>query len=193
MAELTFEAVTHTYRLDGKEIPSVSKILEPLSRLAYGDVNQYVLNMAAARGTDVHEAIEDYNLFGEYRISDEYEGYMQAYLKWYSLRNPEVIKTEVRIYHSLLMYAGTADLICRSGEDICLVDYKTSSKVLDKIYRVQLEAYRQALERFGFSITRKLVLHLKNDGSFEEVLYPVSDMEAWRVFGSLKTIYDYTR
>lgn len=193
MQELTFEAGSHTYRLDGKEIPSVSKILEPLSRAAYGDVNPVVLNMAASRGTDIHQAIEDYNLFGEYSVSDEYEGYMDAYLKWYSLRNPEVIKTEIRVYHSVLLYAGTADLICKIGEDICLVDYKTSSKVQDKIYRVQLEAYRQALERFGVSITRKMVLHLKNDGSFEEVLYPVSDMEAWRVFGSLKTIYDYTR
>ena len=32
---LEFEEGTHTYRLDGQELPSVSKIMEPLTKAAY--------------------------------------------------------------------------------------------------------------------------------------------------------------
>ena len=187
----TFEDSTHTYRLDGRVIPSVSKIMEPLSSAVYGGVNPSVLASAAYRGTVIHEAIENYITFGEEVIDREYAGYFDAFRDWHDKYSPKAILIEERMYHPMLFYAGTLDLVCQIGEDLCLVDYKSSSKAIDKNYRVQLEAYRKMLEYKGYYITKKMVLHLKNIGKYEEHIYPVQDAEAWRVFGSLLNIYSY--
>ncbi len=56
---------------------------------------------------------------------------------------------------------------------------------------VQLEAYTQALGSRGIKIQRKKILHLKRDGRYDYRDYPTSDVERWRVFGALKTVYDY--
>ena len=47
--ELTFEEGTHTYKLNGIEIPSVTTLMQPLSRKVYGDTDPDVLARAAAR------------------------------------------------------------------------------------------------------------------------------------------------
>ena len=188
---LTFEEGSHIYRLDGKEIPSVSKILSPLSKSAYDAIPMSVLNAAADRGTAVHEAIENFSLFGEECIYEEFKGYFDSYKDWFDKNNPEIMLSESKGYHPVMLYAGTIDCVCKIGDDVCLVDYKTSSRVLDKNYRIQLEAYRQILHIDGIEITKKMVLHLTPSG-WSEHLYKVNDAEAWRVFGALKCIYDYT-
>ena len=189
---LTFEERTHTYRLDGRVLPSVSQLLEPLSGAEYSNIPASVLSAAADRGTEIHRAIENYIIFGEENIAGGYINYLEAFEDWFYKNKPEVICTERQMYHPVLLYAGTPDLICRTGDDVCLVDYKSSSKVIDKVYRVQMEAYRQMIERnMDVFITKKILLHLKNSGNYEEILYPAVDTEAWRVFGALRTIYAY--
>ena len=48
---------------------------------------------------------------------------------WWELRQPEVLATECRVYHKILRYAGTADLLCVIGGRVTLVDYKSSAQV----------------------------------------------------------------
>ena len=187
----TFEESTHTYRLDGNILPSVSKILEPLSGAEYANIPSSILMTAANRGTEIHRAIEDFIIFGERGIPEEYRGYFDAFEAWYSTAKPKIIATELQMYHPILLYAGTSDLVCQIGDDICLVDYKSSSKVIDKVYRVQMEAYKQLLKCRNINITRKILLHLKGAGYYEEVYYQTDDTEAWRVFGALRTVYAY--
>lgn len=190
-SELDFSEVDHIYRLNGVIIPSVSKIIEPVSLATYGTVNQAVLQRAADRGTAVHKAIENYNNYGIMDIDNELSGYADAYRKWYDIRVPEVEHCEIRFYHKVMRYGGTADCLARFDGKLWLIDYKTSYKVVDKNYRLQLEAYVQALSSHGIFVDAKMVLHLTKDGKFEEVLYPLKDAEAWRVFGACKSIYDY--
>ena len=188
---LELEEGTHTYRLDGQELPSVSKIMEPLTKAAYETIPISVLNRAAERGTAVHSAIENYNIFGIDTIDDRFDGYFKAYKNWFEIRCPEILFSEHKMYHPVMMYAGTADLVCVIEGEKYLVDFKTSSKVIDKNYRVQLEAYRQALKSWGIDVAKKMVLHLLSDGTYEEVFYKTADAEAWKVFGALKSVYDY--
>ena len=101
--------------------------------------------------------------------------------------------SELRLYHKLLRYAGTADLVCRIGDELWIIDYKSTGVLSEMLVRVQLEAYAKALESFGVKVHRKGALHLKKDGSWAFPGFDAGDGAAWRVFGGLKTIHDYVR
>ena len=191
LPELTFEDMSHTYLLNGSEIPSVTTVMKPLSDFEYGGVDERTLEKAANRGTAVHNAIENWLKFGFDDLDPEYHGYMDGFLNWWNLRKPKLIASEVRTYHRLLNYAGTVDLVAEIDGEINLIDFKTTSRLIEKNCKVQLEAYSKAMESHGIDIQKKRILHLSHDGKWQEPEYPAKDAEAWRVFGSLKCIYDY--
>ena len=112
-------------------------------------------------------------------------------MEWWNEAKPEVIGSEIRMYHKLLRYGGTGDLLAIINDKRVLIDYKSTYVVSDMTCRVQLEAYAQALASHGFKIDEKMILHLKKDGTAVPKTYPANDAEAWRVFGSLKCVYDY--
>ena len=69
--ELTFDEATHLYRLNGVELPSVTTVMKPLSTEVYGGVDEWVMERAAGRGTAVHNAIENWSLYGIEDIAPE--------------------------------------------------------------------------------------------------------------------------
>lgn len=190
---LEFEEEKHIYRLDGIEIPSVSSIMAPLSRAKYDGINSKTLEKAASKGTSVHNAIENWIKFGIEDVPLEHKGYFDAFHSWWDELKPEVVGSEVRICHRLMQYGGTADLIFRIDDKLVLVDYKTTQTISDMTCGVQLEAYSQALNSMGVCVQSKAILHLKKDGSYNVRFYPAKDANRWRVFGALKTVYDYVK
>lgn len=145
--ELTFDEATHLYRLNGTELPSVTTVMKPLSSEVYGGVDEWVMERAAGRGTAVHNAIENWSLYGIEDIAPEYRGYFNGFLAWVHDMKPNVIGNECRLYHKALRYAGTADLPCVVGNESVMVDVKTTSQLLEMLARVQLEAYRRRPNR----------------------------------------------
>lgn len=187
--ELTFRDEDHTYTLNGLEIPSVTTLMKPLSAEAYKTVDPDTLNKAARRGTAVHNALENYAKFGIEDIDPDLRGYFDAFLNWWELRKPEPIATEHRLYHKIMRYAGTADLICLIDGKVTLVDYKTSSQVNTKMCAVQLEGYDRALESHGIEIENRLILHLSKNG-YQEVPFQRSG-KCWMVLSALITVRNY--
>lgn len=190
---LEFDETTHTYRVDGVVYPSVTTIMQPLSQHKYGSIDESVLNKAAERGTTVHNAIEDYIKFGILDIPEEFAGYTDAYIEWNNQYSPEVKMSETKVYHKLKMYCGTVDIVALIEGEPCLIDVKTTSKIEDKLCRIQLEAYAQALKSCGVEVKDKYILHLKKDGKFEFRKYQSKDTEAWLVFDALKRVYDFNK
>ena len=188
---LEFDDATHTYRLDGFEIPSVSAIMEPLSRSKYAHISEEILERAASRGTAIHNSIENWIKFGIEDVPLEYQGYFEAFRKWWEQYKPTVIASEARICHFLMRYGGTVDLLAGVENAVSLIDFKSTSTISDMTCGVQLEAYAKALENIGVKVERKRILHLKKNGEFEYREYPINDLLRWRVFGALKTVYDY--
>ena len=188
---LEFDDRTHTYTLDGLVIPSVSAIMEPLSRVKYRGISERTLDRAAGKGTAVHNSIENWIKFEIEDIPPEHAGYSDAFREWWDRFRPVVVGSEVRICHRLMRYGGTADLVAYIEDELTLVDYKSTYVVSDMTCGVQLEAYKKALESMGVKAERKKILHLKKDGKFEFRDYPADDTARWRVFGALKTVYDY--
>lgn len=189
-SELTFEDANHIYRLNGVEIPSVTTLMKPLSNAFYQDVDPVVLERAAQRGTAVHNACENFALYGIDDICPAYAGYFDGFLKWWEEITPKVYATETRFYHRLLRYAGTADLICGIGGETVMIDYKTSAQVNSKLCAIQMEGYDRALESHGFKIDRRIILHLGKNGIAKPVEFPRS-AKNWSVCSSLLTIYNY--
>lgn len=190
---LKFEEKRHVYTLDGQQLPSVTMLMRPLSAAVYKGIDEAILNRAAARGTAVHNAIENYAKFGIIDIEPEYEGYLQAYLKWEKDYCPALIANESRAYHKQLSYAGTMDMACVIDGVVTCVDFKTSYKVEEILVRVQLEAYAKAFASHGFEMQDKIALQLKKDGSYKAFCYRGCDIEAWQIFSTLYELHGYIK
>lgn len=190
--ELRFDERSHIYRLDGVEIPSVSKVMEPLKASGYAGISEKTLAKAADKGSSVHNSIENWMKFGIDDIPQEHRPYFDAFLEWWNQFRPVVIASEVKTYHKLMRYGGTIDLLAEIDGKLTLIDYKTTYRLMEKSCGVQLEAYAQALASHGINVEAKHILHLKKDGKWAYPEFPAKDAQRWRVFSALKCVYDYT-
>lgn len=190
--ELRFDEKSHIYRLDGVEIPSVSRVMEPLKASSYAGISEKTLARAADKGSSVHNSIENWLKFGIDDIPEEHRPYFDGFLEWWNEYQPEVVASEVKTYHKLMRYGGTIDLLAYIGGKLTLIDFKTTYRLLEKSCGVQLEAYAQALASHGITVEEKHILHLTKDGKWAYPEFPAKDPVRWRVFSALKCVYDYT-
>jgi len=194
--DLRFDADTHTYYYKGAVIPSVTQIMKPLSAAVYKGIDEDVLSKAAAKGTDVHAAVEMFLKYGlDDDVSPENKPYFDAFMKWFrehNKRNNFVLEDSEKMYcHVPLLYAGTVDIIAKIDGAVTLVDVKTTASINHMLTSVQLEAYRRMVEHNGISIDRTAILQLKKDGSFTYETWNYPDYDAWKTFMALKDIRDH--
>lgn len=127
MSELEFEESTHTYRLDGKIIQSISQILRPLSeRILSAIPDQDVVEAARARGVEAHASIDRLNK----GLCDRYESnYTEAWAKFCDATGFTPTHSEYRTYHPSILFAATIDVLgtLPDGRQM-LIDVKTGSK-----------------------------------------------------------------
>lgn len=193
LSELTFDEGQHIYRLNGIELPRVTTLMKPLSDAKYSGVAKGSLEKAAIRGTAVHTAAEFFLNYGIKEIDPQYSTWFQAFLDWEAKYKPDVVGTEVRLYHKILRYAGTADLIAYIDGKLTIVDFKTTAQFSDMTFPVQLEAYAQMLASHGITIEQKAILQIKKDGTYRYEIYPAKDAARWAVFGALLTLGGYIK
>lgn len=169
--ELHFDEAEHkyTYRDGGMELllPSVTQILRFVSRELYGEVPAHILENAAERGTRVHEAIEMAAKFGWMEADTDIMQYMLAYQEWEKEHGFKMLASEYRMYHRTRLYAGTADVLFMDGDDVCLMDIKTSKTILEGLTTAQLYGYSEALKSHGITVINSYILHLKNDATYD--------------------------
>ena len=192
LPELTFREKDHTYWLNGSMIPGVTSLMRPLSDTLYKTVDQTALQVAADRGSAVHESIELFHKYGVRDCPEEFAAYFNAYFEWYKAFRVEVLANEVPVYHKIYRYAGTADLLCLIRDELWLIDLKTTSQLNHMLTSVQLAAYNAALTSHGVRTAHKGVLLLKKNGkyTFDEARKEDDD-EAWTTFGALMTVHSH--
>lgn len=194
MSNLKFFDEGHRYELDGVEIPSVSELSRFASREVYNnDISKYTLDMACERGTAIHKATEELDLYGKCDISPQYIEYLNAYLKFRNDFNiKDYLYIEKPFASEFYRYAGTLDRVYIIDEDfikavkkhckvdisnrkgmLAIIDLKSSSAVQKVLAQIQLPAYAQLLEEnhkdnlVGFLG----ILHLKKDGKYKLTEY----------------------
>lgn len=118
MARLIFYETDHVYTVDGEEFPSVSEISRFASREIYGDVNQYNLDNAAARGSAVHKATEILDKYGKVECDEDIVPYIKAYVQFRKdFGIGDYTHVEKALADEVLKFAGTIDRIYRIDEN----------------------------------------------------------------------------
>lgn len=185
--EIIFDEATHTYLVDGEEVPSVTTILKPLTDRGYGKVNPSVLEYARNRGTAVHEALENFDLGGDLEAGPETEGYIRAYLDWMEVYRPTWTDVEQIVYEDELGYIGTLDRAGRlNGTEFSIVDIKTSNPTKEALMAVCMQTAAYAIAYPGRTEISRYALFLKADGTWRfqncteyESKYGFSGYDAW--------------
>lgn len=125
MAELIFKEDTHQYFLDGKELPSLTRIIKPL--VDFSMVPPDILAKAAAFGTAVHKTVElylagtlDRDTLDENLVPclDAFEAFLIAFPQF---AGREVVAERPMAYPRM-KFAGTPDLIY---DGFAVVELKT--------------------------------------------------------------------
>lgn len=191
-----FDPTSHSYTLDGRRLPNVTSILEPLS--SYAGVPRHILDAAAERGNHVHKACELvlWDLLDEDELADEYKPYIAAFKQFLVETRFSADHIEARVYHKELLYAGTLDLggvLPGRKPRRALIDIKTTFKLLPSV-GPQTAAYIDAWnsthdkdahfqDRYG--------LQLKPDGTYK--MLPFTDPLDMNVFRSCLVIHNFMR
>lgn len=147
---------SHYYGVEGFLYPSVTTILnafpkgEPFNKWLKqnGMAADRIRDKAAREGSKAHDAIHKL-ILGETLYVNQYNEnewkFINRFVDWVStLPSFKPILAEQTIYHPGKGYGGTTDLICQIGDDIWLIDFKTSKAVRDT-HNLQLAAYMKAI------------------------------------------------
>ena len=168
----------HTYLVDGVIVPSVTQILKIKFSNKYNGVNRAILNRASEKGTEVHEAIENYCKHGT--ESDLVEVRNFKFLqKQYGF---EVLDNEVPVIlfkDDEPIAAGRLDLVLEIDGRIGGGDIKRTS-TLDKNYLAyQLNLYRIAyMQCYDVEWQFLKGVHLReNVRKFIDI--PINEQLAW--------------
>lgn len=170
MAALTFDPATHSYQIDGIEVPSVTQVLESVGLIDYSYIPWATRQMALERGRAVHDAIA-LDLEGDLDEESADEAGVLPYIQAartaraaFGVLVPDA--WEQRVYHPRWLYAGTLDLRC--GD--LLVDWKTNQA--GYWVRYQLAAYAACIAQvdgrthWGAAMIRRVCVELHGDGTF---------------------------
>lgn len=148
-SRVQFDEATHTYTLDGVELPSVTHIIRYLAVDKANNADPNMALIARERGSIVHEATVMYDYSGE--IPDdfpaEYAPYLEAYVQFVRDYKPQWILTEHAMGSNAMGmgYAGTLDRFGLIDGKFSLLDIKTSYKVDIPSLSAQLVAYSKLL------------------------------------------------
>lgn len=203
---LTFDADSHTYRVDGQVVPSVTQILARLSAEEYRFVDRDVMEDAALLGTAVHKMIE-LDLRGDLDVDALSEGLLPYYAAWQNflkLSGFQVVLSEQRVYSPRYGYCGTLDLAGWLNGRFVVIDAKRTAQV-PRTAGPQTAAYRQALDESGmqftelgdalmaarFATAERYALHLRVDGTWR--LIPFTEKNDLRVFLSALTLHNWSK
>lgn len=126
---LEFDEERHRYTIDGKEIPSVTEIVSPLTSQLYS-VDSGVLLQAKYRGTKIHELCADYDLGALTEttpISPDVVPYLKAWQDFCHDYKPEWLLIEQPM--ACRDFAGTVDRVGIIDGNNVIVDIKTTSSM----------------------------------------------------------------
>lgn len=193
---LTFEPESHVYRLDGRVIPNVTRVLEPLAEL--WRVPRDVLEAAQVRGTRVHRVCEldDLGTLDESSVNEALRGYLDAWRKFKREHDftPDLIET--RVVHLARGYAGTLDRTgyMRVGTRRRYVLLDIKSGILSELAGLQTAAYMAAAptgsKKFPKPIALRAGVKLDADGDYKLHIFDSHERDL-AVFYSCLTVHNW--
>ena len=182
MGELTFDESTHTYRLDGSEIPSVSQIVDEAG--CWGDKSFFKSKEPAIKGTRIHRCLELYDkqtLDWNIVKGSNYQPYIDAWSAFLFDHQAKIVLNEDKHHMTMegVTFAGTIDRILEIDGKVHVVDIKTG-KSYPKPYGVQTTAYGcLAEDLLGYEVESVFCLHFKERRGKLEYEVKEKDRAKW--------------
>ena len=148
MNPVTFDADEHKYSSNGKEYPSVTKILQHFGLIDFSFVNADVLDRACSFGSAVHKVCELYET-GRLQNTNydpktsPVEPYLNGYKRFLKAYNPIWASIEEPMISKVWGFAGTSDrfgLIKRNA----VIDFKSGASAPS--HAIQTAGYEVLIE-----------------------------------------------
>lgn len=149
---------THTYIVNGKEVPSVTTLLTKVYGDAYSAVNEELLRRAAEYGTAVHEDIEqwinvrkvtpDAEIISPYPEVRNFFEMIEPIYKITPIMTEKVVVLQNP--DGEIIAAGRFDLLCEVDGKLTLADFKTTSVIHRELVTAQLNLYLRAAIQSGY-------------------------------------------
>lgn len=167
---------THTYLVNGIEVPSITQIIHKLPEFKnmYKNVSRETLNKASSKGTAMHLAIQEYCEWFKESYIPELQGFktLQRIYKFDVLENEKPLLLFDNEGNPIA--CGRMDLLIeiedklREGQeyptqDLAIADLKRMSSLNKEYLTWQLNLYRKAYEQDTGNKVKKLFgIRLKN-------------------------------
>lgn len=114
----TFDEARHEYRIDGRLVPNVTKVLSDL--LPGFRASDWHLQ----RGRAVHACAAMVGRGIAFEHDPRISGQVEAVRRFYREVKPEIVEVEWPVYSERYQYAGTVDLVAILKKYPLVVDYK---------------------------------------------------------------------
>lgn len=183
------------YPVEWDHLPSVTEILGVIAnpalmnwfRFSSPEKIKAASDKALNIGKTVHEIIDKIEL-GKVEVKTEYpveiKNCLDAYFLWKKENRLEVVKSEFKMCSESLGYKGTLDRLCKSGNDLILLDWKTSKAIYNEAF-LQVAAYQKLYEvTEGQKISKCIILRLgKDKPEFEvKIIEEIDRLEFFEIF-----------
>lgn len=179
---LTFDEATHTYKAEGRVIPSVTEILKDEGFIDTAFFTDY----GRQRGKLAHLAIHllDMGELDEESLDPVLSPYVEAWKRFRADTDITIIESEVPILDPLKRYAGTPDKIVMLDGKPSVLDLKTG--IVAPWVRLQLCAYGEAK-----TVYRRAAVQLNDDGTYKMHCY--SDRQDFAIWNATLAVYWWKR
>jgi hypothetical protein len=182
MNPLRFDAKQHKYFVGDRELISVTTLLKVMGLQWYP--NNEAVRLKMELGSYVHQITEYYdknrlgypvkfypeNIYKNDAIRKEngmHEAlpYFEAYKKFLTETDCEVIEVEKRYYHPAWWYAGTIDRLVKLNGQLSILDIKTGIPI--PATALQIGGYAELYRHWHGVMPKGHVLYLQKDGSYK--------------------------
>lgn len=156
---IEFDAVSHRYTLEGREIPSVTTFLKDAG---FCPPSRFYTEAKRDLGTLVHgyTALIDQGLMAASDAEPEVQGYLTAWESFCKTTFFVAQAIEVMVWSKTLWLAGTIDRFGHIGKDEVIIDIKTGKKA--DWHKYQLAAYNLIRD----SQATRVNVYLSDSGKF---------------------------
>jgi hypothetical protein len=191
---LAFDAPTHTYRVDGELVPSVTQLLDAAGLTPdYSVVPPHVLQHARERGIHIDACCDllDADDLDWRSVHPEALPYVEAWLAFREHEGYTPLAAQVPLYHPVYGYAGTADSAgLLPGGRPTIIERKATARMAPT-YALQTAGYGLegmlyapagggVLRPVPWATPARLGVHLRRDGRY--TLAPYEDPDDLTAF-----------
>jgi len=174
---VTFRESDHTYWLDGRQLHGVTgTIIRTAFPGKYDGIPKAVLDNAASKGHAIHEEIEYHDRFDTMPDTPR----LKRYEALKTANGLKVVENEYLVSDNETFASSIDIVMADAGDNICLVDTKTTYTLDKQSTALQLSMYRRLFEQQnpGLKVARLYALWLpQRDETIAELheLQPVDD------------------